>query len=150
MAVKNGAVTPTIPPPLQHSYSMTAHFLPALLLSPTLRPSSPLSPSTSLLSFFSCLYFTLSHCFFWGGWASPKKELKFTQASVCWRGFAPYGNGCFEKRRWGRVGGKVGVLNARLQPKVVVLQSRAHIWSARKAKHTHMHGCMELHYMTIK
>lgn len=48
----------------------------------------------------------------------------------------------------GGLGGKVGVL--RLQPKVVVLQSRAHIWSARKAKHTHMHGCMELHYMTIK
>lgn len=34
---------------------MTAHFLPALPLSPP--------PSTSPLSFFSCLHFALSHCF---------------------------------------------------------------------------------------
>lgn len=56
---------------------------------------APPPPSASPLSFFSCLYFALSHCFLFieagglgwgGGGASAKKELEFMRAAVCWRG----------------------------------------------------------------
>lgn len=37
------------------------------------------------------------------------------QATVCWKGFAPYSNGCFEKRRRGVVG--EDELNVKIAPK---------------------------------
>lgn len=131
-------------PPLQHSYSMTAHFLPALLLGPSLPPSFPpssssLPPSTSLLSFFSCLYSLFLIVFFWVGGGGIGEE----RAEVC--------------ATLAHVGGalcamlmdvlkSVGVggwgIRCEITPKVVVLQSRGGPNTRR--------GCTELRYMTVK
>lgn len=81
-------------PPLQHSYSMTAHFLPTLVLGLSLPPSLCIS-----LSFFSCLYFSLSCCF--SVYTLCTKELKFMQATVCVRGFLSCNNGCVKRQQYG-------------------------------------------------